>query len=329
MSTENANSAPAESASISDAISFNDAMHIDFDEEADDANPQEPDAPAQEASATEPGEEPDEEAGAADDDEQQAQDDDEGRTEEPKEPTSLADDALVTLDNGSQLTLAELKKNHMLERDYRHKTHELSNARRDLEARSNRVSGVLDALVDHLAQRLPEEPSLDLARTNPAEYVQRKALFDQANAQLQVILQQGSDAKQVIGELSTEQHNQLVQAENARLLERLPELREPTKRAEFNKATLDAVQALGFTPEEFAQNPDHRLVVAAHYAGLGMAAEKAKQKAAQKAVNVPPVVPPTKRVERNQDQAYRANKENMSRLKRTGRLADAMKVDFI
>ena len=73
---------------------------------------------------------------------------------------------------------------------------------------------------------------------------------------------------------------------------------------------------------------DHRLFALAHYAKIGMEAQKAKATAAKKVASVPPVSPPKKAALSGDAQVARKNIEAMRRLSRTGSIADAMAVDF-
>lgn len=332
MTVGPANSASAESVSNA-PLSLDQASKIDF-EEADTANSSEDDTQEIE---NEPGDADDDqdEAEASDDSGEEADDDSNDEGDETDgddngtEPVEASDDAVVTLANGEKLTIAELKLGNLREKDYRHKTHELGVARRELETMNQRVGQAYNSLVDFLAERLPEEPDPSLAMTNPGEFVQRKAMFDAAVLQLQQIINAGAAHKEVAGQLSGQQRQEILVSEDAKLIEALPFLSDSKKRGEFNQHVAETAYALGYSVEELNSVDDHRLLVLGHYARLGMEAEKAKEKAAKKTTSVPPVTLNGKSNGRNGAAKHRANKDALNRLNKTGSIKDAMKIDFI
>jgi hypothetical protein len=236
------------------------------------------------------------------------------------------DDVTVSL-NGEQLPLKELKSGYMRQADYSRKTQEVATKRRDLEALSARVTGSVNAIAEFLVKQLPEAPDLALAATNPGEYVQKKALHDASMAQINAILSKVGEVKEVGNKLTTEQRSELLQAENVKLAEAFPATANPDGRKKFFDAAAGAARELGYTDAEIAQVLDHRMFALAHYARLGMQAEKAKAKAAKKVENVPPVAPQKRQPGLNAAKTQR-NKEAVKRLARSGSLEDALAVDW-
>lgn len=242
------------------------------------------------------------------------------------ERDSVQDDVMINID-GSQLPLSELKTGYMKQADYSRKTQDLSNRRRDLEAMSGRVSATVDAITTFLAERLPAEPDAALAMSNPNEYIQKKAMYEAAVGQLEQIMKAKSGPNEIGAQLSTEQRQELLSQEDAKLVEALPFIADPKKRAEFNQQIFDTASSLGFSAEELNSSTDHRFIILGHYARLGMQAEKAKQKVATKVANVPPVTP-QKRPQGQNPARVRGNQEAMKRLNKSGSIHDAMKIDF-
>jgi hypothetical protein len=329
MSTEmaTANSA-ADTAALSDSAEPSDALdspeNLDFEEPLEEAN--------QEASQT--GTETDSETDAPVEDGQEAETTenadgaDEASEDKAKaEAPAASDDAIVELPGGEKLTVAELKSGHMRDRDYRHKTQELGNKRRDLETLSTRVTQSVTAIADLLVKQIPPAPDPSLAMTDPARYVADKAMHDAMMAQVASVIEQAQAPKDALNKLSDEQRVELLNSENAKLIEAFPQTAKPETRKKFFDDVASVARDIGFSDQELQAVTDHRIFKLAHYARLGMQAEQAKAKAAQKVVNVPPVTP-NKRPQGPNAAKVRANQDAVRRLGETGSIHDAMRIDF-
>lgn len=238
---------------------------------------------------------------------------------------AVKDDVIVDV-QGEKLPLSELKSGYMKDRDYRVKTQELGNKRRDLEALSTRVTASVDAIADFLVKQIPPAPDASLAMTDPAKYVADKAMHDAMMAQVASVIEQAQAPKEAVNKLTQEQRSELIQSENAKLAEAFPQTAKPETRKQFFQGAMSAASEMGFTAEEIGNALDHRFYKLAHYAQLGMAAEKAKAKATQKVANVPPMGQQKRQAPVASKQ--RANQDAMRRLAKTGSMADAMAIDF-
>lgn len=248
----------------------------------------------------------------------------EAGSEQPKpEP---ADDVHITV-NGEKVPLAEVKLGYMRQADYSRKTQEVASRRKGLEEMTARATGAVNTVVEFLAKQIPEAPDAALAATNPAEYVQRRAMHEQALAQVQNLLAQASEVKSVAGALTQEQRKELIDSENAKLSQAFPQTRTQEGRKAFFETAAATAKTLGYSDEEIGQATDHRLFALAHYAAKGMQAEKAQEKARAKAQNAPPVAPQKARPQGNAP-AARRNQEALKRLARTGSIDDAMNIDW-
>lgn len=108
-------------------------------------------------------------------------DDDEGLEAEESEEAQPAE--TITLSDGTSLTLEEVEKGLLLQADYTRKTTEVAEARKAIEAERTNLTETQKALQTNLQKLtefvlsvLPAEPDYNLARTNPAAYVQQKTL---------------------------------------------------------------------------------------------------------------------------------------------------------
>lgn len=265
----------------------------------------------QESDDTEQQEDPDAEA-----------DGDEPDAEEKDEPV------VVTLKGGEQVPLEELKLGYMRDRDYRHKTQETANKAKSLEEMTTRVTRTVDAIANHLAGMLPEEPQPTLAIQDPSEYTRRKAIYDSALAQVNQIIHLANEPKEVGNKLTKQQEDEIVAFNDAKLAEAFPQTRKsPEERKKFFEQTFQTARDLGFTDEEMRGQIDHRYFKLAHYARIGLEAEQAKGKAMAKVQAAPPAVAKGKAKGPAAAQA-RANQDAMKKLSRTGSIKDAMSIDF-
>lgn len=245
--------------------------------------------------------------------------------EDEAEPEKSDKPVLVTLDGGEQVTLDDLKKGYLRQADFTRKTQDLSNRRTALEADVQRLEGITQAFIDHLSSMVPAEPNPALALTDPNRYTAQKAQYDAAVAQVQKLIEIGSKPKEITDARTKEQHQERVTAENQSLAAMFPKTATPEGRQAFFQNVSEVARNVGFTDQEIRSVIDHRVFALAHWAKLGMEAEKAKAKAMVKVEKAPPATP-----RKPGQQAAKANRnvEAMRRLHRTGSIHDAVNVDF-
>ena len=307
-------------------LSLDDAMALDIFDPSEE--PEE--AENAEQSQDEPGEieddqEPDEIEATADD---EAEGEEPGETDEASEPDpEPADDVHVTV-NGERLALSELKAGYQRQADYSRKTQEVAERRKGLEAMSARVNQTVEAVADFLIRQIPAAPDPQLAMTNPGQFVQQKAMHEAATAQVHALLEQAGQVKDVAQALTVEQQRELLQQENAKLAEVFPATATDEGRKVFFDTAAAAAKELGYSDDEIKQVMDHRMFSLAHYAAIGMKAEKAREKAKAKVQNAPPVANPKAQKQGVNASKARRNQEAMKRLARTGSIEDALAIDF-
>jgi hypothetical protein len=318
LATANEASFDVSSDSAEPSTALDNPGNLDYEEPEDEQA-----APPGEETGTDPDRETDEpvedgqEADAtADDDEAEAS----------QETVSVKDDAVVEV-LGEKLPISELKSGYMRDRDYRHKTQELGNKRRDLEALTTRVTDSVNAIADLLLAQVPKAPDPSLAMTNPGQFVAEEAMHKAAMAQVNAVIEKATAPKEAANKLNEEQRSEYLQSENAKLAEAFPQTVKPEARKKFFDDAMSAASELGYTAQEIQGATDHRLFKLAHYARLGLAAEKARAKAAQKVVNVPPVAQ-QRRTQGVNTTKTRANQDAVKRLANSGSIHDAMAVDF-
>ncbi|WP_375413081.1 hypothetical protein [uncultured Bradyrhizobium sp.] len=249
-------------------------------------------------------------------------------TETTEKPAQEPDDSIViAMPGGEKLELKELKSGYLRDRDYRHKTTDLANKRRELEALSTRVTQSASAISEVLMSQVPPEPDPSLSLTDPLKYLQDKAQHEGALKYVNSILEKANTAKDVGNTLTQEQQTEINRVEIAKLTEAFPVIKTADGQKKFFDAALGGARELGFSDTELQGVNDHRIFKVLHYAKLGLEAEAAKTKAAGKVVNVPPIAPQKRQAGPNAAKA-RANQDAMRRLAQTGSIQDAMAVDF-
>ena len=314
-----ANSAPAESvqATPSDGL---DTSNETWDFEESDQDQPEP-KPAE----TDSNSETDEAQKSQEAEEPEAETE---TTEETDKATAEPDDSIViAMPGGEKLELKELKSGYLRDKDYRHKTTDLANKRRELEALSTRVTQSANAISEVLMKQVPPAPEPSLALSDPVRYVQEKAQHEGALEWVNSIVEKATSAKDVVNTLTGEQQKELISSEVAKLTEAFPDIERPEGKKKFFDGTMSAARELGISDQELGAVTDHRYFKVLHYAKLGLEAEAAKAKATQKVANVPPVATQKRPAGPNAAKA-RANQDSMKRLTSTGSIKDAMAVDF-
>lgn len=300
------------------SLSIDDAANLDFYDPSEDNEEAEQDQQSEEAPDEADSQEADTET-AEDDDQTEAEGEgaeDEAANPEPK------DDVTVTV-NGQPLSLSELKAGYQRQQDYSRKTQEVAESRKGLEAMTARVTNTVNTIADFLVRQIPAAPDPSLAMTDPAKFVQQKAVHEAAVQQVNALLSNAGEVKQVADSLTAQQRQTLIAEENAKLAEAFPQTATAEGRKKFFDTAAAAAKELGYSDEEISAVTDHRMFRLAHYAQLGLRAEQAKAKAAKKVENKPPVAPQKRQQGANAALNAR-NKEAMNRLKRTGSLDDAV-----
>jgi hypothetical protein len=236
----------------------------------------------------------------------------------------------VTLDSGDKVTLKELKEGYFRAKDYTHKTTEVANERKAVEATKSQLSEqakVIDTVAqnlhDYLQSLIPPPPSIELARTNPGEYQYQLAIRENAIAELQQLGTMKGAVDQSRQAMSEAELRDYQAREQAALVKAMPALADPAKRASFDSLIKATAKDFGFSDEEVSQTHDNRILRLVHYARLGMKAEENRKNASRrvetpKVMKAKPAASPV-----NVD-----NKKAMHALAKSGSWRDAIKVDF-
>ena len=156
------------------------------------------------------------------------------------------DTAKVTLEDGTVITVADLKRNNLFQRDYTKKTQELSEARKAFEQQQSSVSEQAQALnalaeqINAIGQRYLPQPPAPPKPNDPVAYInylRDKEKYDAAVAEWQGFEQQRQYLTQIEGQKQEQHRQEAVQQEMRALVERDPFFAEPQRvRAFFEEA---------------------------------------------------------------------------------------------
>lgn len=244
------------------------------------------------------------------------------------------DSAKVTLDDGSVITVADLKRNNLFQRDYTKKTTELQTQRSEVESLRSQVSQQaqsLDQFRDYAAwyaqTYLPQPPAPfegDPA-TDPYGYQQwtfkRDKWFEHEQA-FQQLQAQRADEQQRHSHETEQQTQARYQQEAEKLIEAMPVLKDPTRRKQAWDALVSgAQQHYGVPAEEVNSFGSHKYLLILRDA---LAYRRIKDKApqVQEKVTARPAMKPGQRVS---TQAAPAKERQVlsERLSRSGSIEDA------
>ena len=164
------------------------------------------------------------------------------------------------------VTLSELVKGYQRQADYDRKNQTLAEARRAFEAeQQNRFTEYQRNAAEHaqrmqavgamLQQELQSPEMIQLQQTDPASYLIKAREIEGRQAQLE---QQRQVAAQQFEQQRYAYLNQRTAQEAQALREKVPDWGE-----EKLGDAVEVIRSFGYRDEEFAQNPDHRTIMAA------------------------------------------------------------------
>lgn len=256
---------------------------------------------------------------------------DEGTSDEGEKPKEdgkdAGDETKVQLDDGTEVTLTELQDGYLRQSDYTRKTQELAEGRKDNDARAERLSKTLEesrkvheGTVEWAKSIIPAEPDLKLLQTDPKAYHHQKAMRERATEELNKFIEKakaGPDEETVKAEVERVRGEMV-----AKLKEDMPELKDDGKMASFMNQVMTTAKEFGFSEEEVNGTFDPRILQLVHFAAKGRNAQTVEGEGKPRTDS-----PRNTRVTGGKG-GSQSNAAAVSRLKQTGSIDDAMKVDF-
>lgn len=255
---------------------------------------------------------------------------------EPEQPEPsqevLHGNARTRLRDGTEVTLAELKKAYGERQDFHRQRNEFDTQKRAFDDREAKIKQQESFLQQAVAQatavvqaRMPKAPDVSLRETDPFTYYQKMDDYNREVAELQR-LHWVQEAQTRQAEIDKQQRQQqFLQAEQAALVDRIPELKTSEGMQAFRSDANKHGSHYGFSAEELGGITDHRMLVVLKDAIAWRKLQEQKPAALDKAKDAAPVQQPGPR-RSGTERTAQQREEGMARLRKTGRLEDALAV---
>ena len=265
-------------------------------------------------------------ADASDEETPTEQSEEEEETKEDEQPQTFT----VKVDGKEvTVTLDELQQGYSRTQDYTRKTQQIAEVRKQVEQEAQAIRaeraqyaqllGALEQQVQQAAQ-----PQIDwdkLYQEDPIEWVRQKELVRENQAKYEAI----QSEQQRLAEISRQEQAQSMQAflaqEQEKLMEILPEWKDPVKAKAEKALLIEFGQKSGFQPDELKNIFDHRVVNVLRKAAL-------YEQMMSKRGNIKPVVNngprPAKPGAAGRVSTTSESTRAKQRLAKTGRVQDAV-----
>ena len=236
----------------------------------------------------------------------------------------------VTIDGTNfEVTQDELIQGYQRNADYTRKTQELAaekaqssdfveRSKKDVEAKLAKLDQLNQAAQAQLQQEYAQVDFEKLYEEDPVEAARLEHKMRKKNEQLQQVQEQTQ-------RLQMEEFNKYLEEQQKQMTVKIPEMTHPEKGPQFRKQMRDYLSSVGFNNQEIDSVYDHRYVMLVKDAMSYRNLQKAKPQIKKKAVNAPKVVKSGVSKSKGQ-QAAEAKRQQLSRLKKTGKVADAAKI---
>lgn len=318
----NENTAPQGSEDTSTSLDFEDAIALMEDDSppGNDVNP--PEAKVSKS------ETPDDEEDLHPED---AEEDNTEKAAADEAAQEIKDEAVIALKDGKTASFAELVHAFYevgeVKANTTRKLQEVAQERGNLQSLGANMAQALENVSNYLVARLPPEPDPNLAYSDPGEHYRRTMLRNNAIAELQDMLAVAEGTKDATASLSDADFKALKAEEDSKLIEALPNLKDP-KRFTAAEAKLKAyAKSIGFDDNEIDTTADHRIRRMAIDAAYGREARLAASKAKGKVENASPMLPAKQRQHPNSRQALEQVNARKA-LQKSGSISDALKLNW-
>ena len=201
----------------------------------------------------------------------------------------LSDDTLVTLNDGTETTLAELKSGQLRQSDYTKKTQALAEERKQLEASMETLNAERQAyaqLLPQLQKQLSGEVTAEetaqleqLRETDPMQYMMFKDQITARQEKAQAVKAEMDRVNQAMQEEQKKQLASYIATEKELLFEKLPHWKDPEVAKTEGAELAQFLKSQGYNEEEIATLYDHRGVAMARLAKIGFEAQAKIKKA--------------------------------------------------
>ena len=227
------------------------------------------------------------------------------------------------------VTLDELRNGYSRDADYRQKTEELSNQRKNFQSESEKQRQDYSSKLNELNQLMSvaqeqlntEENSVDLEKLyeeDPTEAARIEHRLRRKQEKLNLAMQKTqSEQKQ--------QFDTYLQDQQKQLVNKMPEFSDPTKASSLKSNMKSTLNNYGFNDQEIAQVYDHRIVMLVNDAMKYRNMQSSKPNLAKK-ISKPGRVLSSGVKQGKAEFNSKARKEKLSRLRKSGSMKDAQNV---
>lgn len=225
------------------------------------------------------------------------------------------------------VTLDELKAGYSRDSDYRQKTHSLSLDKKQFEEEKNVLRQQYDLKLRELNEAISSAETLHRQKLDPADL---QKLYDEDPSQAAKIdfqLRQQQDrinqAKLKAKEAAQAQYNAYLVEQRKLAQERIPEFADPNKSDSFKTNVKTTLKSYGFSEQEIGTLADHRMLMVIKDAMAYKGLKNSKPIVQKKIANAPKVIKPG--IAKTENSKRMEVRNNISRLKKSGRIEDAQK----
>jgi hypothetical protein len=201
-----------------------------------------------------------------------SQDDEEGETQEEgsEDEEESAPELHTVKVNGEEqrVSLEDLKAGYQRNEDYTRKTMALAEQRKAAEADHSAVRAEREhyaAMLGQLQQQIRQaEPQIDweqLKLTDPQQWMVMKVEQQDRERAMAGLQAEQERVNAQMEQTRAQQQNEVLRAEETKLLEAIPEWKDPEKAKAGKAALLKAGQSYGYSTKELAGVTDSRAVV--------------------------------------------------------------------
>ncbi len=240
-----------------------------------------------------------------------------------------SDDAKVKLEDGTTISIAELKRNNLFQRDYSKKTEDLAVQKKGVDEKDRQLAELSNAIenqrrfIDAWAKKnVPRPPDPQLLQTDPYKYMQDQAEYTQRFQEYQHFYQSMEQERVARGNMSAKEAQDRLASEFEKLKIHVPVLKTNEGIRQWAEETeAMAGEIYGLEPKELNNGmSDHRFMRVLHDA-LKWQRAVAKKAQAKPATQATPRIPPQQRMS-TQTPQQRDSSNAFERLRQTGSARD-------
>lgn len=269
--------------------------------------------------------------------EDQSDDEDKDDDDQEEPAHEYADeDQLVALPDGTEISVHELIRGNLRDADYRHKTMELADQRREVSGERDQLNEIVSETANErlwmaqlLQSQMPQKPDPALARQNPAMYDQAMAAYAHAKGSLEQnwakLAQNHTAAEAQATHDAQQQHAENLAGEFDAMIKDNPEFGDPEKFEAFQDNAMTHFQSYGFGRQEIESVTDHRFIKVMRDAIAYQELKAAKPTAMKKLKGRPPVMSSAPR----KGSKSRTTKAVNERISKATHMGDAQSVSDI